>query len=996
MRIGTPVATMGIRGTVGGVTTANDGTVHFYVSQSATGAVIINAQGQVIANVVQDGPMIVVRPAGPLQVIAEEVQKSPAQLALELAALQQIVSIKAVGDQLLQQFFQQQNPNNPNPQSPQNGPHTQIQIDLHNNVNNAGAGDPTGLGANNPFDQATIHLPQNDPNDPVLPTPVVDLLHANLPPITFAPLIAAVQEDHTLTFSGVKAISVYDVDTTVITVTVTATHGLLSLSGVAGLSFIAGNGANAASMTFSGTQAAINAALDGMTYKPAADYNGPASLTITAQDDGSHSITTSVPIAVTSVNDAPVLAHASGVSLAYTQNGPAAAIDGTLTLSDADSTTLTGATVTISGNFHPGEDVLGFVNQLGITGSFAPQTGVLTLTGTASLAEYQAALRSVTFSNTSDSPPGAARTISFQVDDGASEHSASNIVNTIVEVTAVNDAAPVLSLTGSVEDQFNERAYNLNSGTSNWPTNWIENENGDYTSSPTTGEIQIKCDPAISDGNYRLFLSDDDNESGPADTIQRTADLSGATTATLTFDYRLQIAAGDPSDVVKIWASADGSNFTLVGQVGATGYGSFVDSDYHQFSVDISNYISGTTTIRFSVDDGVDDGDLFFVDNVRIASSGSEYTTGVVNDSKSVAVFGGNPAIVDDDSAHLASALILATLDGHQNYETYSADQLTVDVQALSGATGNGFSGSWQGLSWQFSGGSNGLSLSVTGEASLSTYEQLIAAVRFATNSGNDADRIFTLTVNDGTHDSAPVTSTVSVHVDEAPTFDTSSLTTVGNEIQTLVTALAVIDGDAGSDPMTFSMNAVDGTLSFFDAGSGVTVGGSDTGTLTGRGALSAINAALTNGIVYTSANQEPLVSSALATIDDGHGKTDTVNFVFTNGTVTGPVTLEGTSGKDMIFAAGMDATLTGNGGSDTFVFKADNGGVAHVTDFEVANDFLQISSSIFASVDAVLASAHADGSNTVINTPGNGTLILNGVDNTAFQSIDHSHIIIV
>ena len=117
MKIGTPVATMAIRGTVGGVTTANDGTVNFYVSQSATGAVVLDRSGTIIANVVQDGPLIIVRPVGPLQVLAEEVQKSPAQLATELSALQQIVSIQAVGQQIIQQFFKQ-DPNatpNPNP-----------------------------------------------------------------------------------------------------------------------------------------------------------------------------------------------------------------------------------------------------------------------------------------------------------------------------------------------------------------------------------------------------------------------------------------------------------------------------------------------------------------------------------------------------------------------------------------------------------------------------------------------------------------------------------------------------------------------------------------------------------------------------------------------------------------------------------------------------------------------------------------------------------------
>lgn len=350
MRIGTPVATMGIRGTVGGVTTANDGTVHFYVSQSATGAVIINEQGQIIANVVQDGPMIVVRPAGPLQVIAEEVQKSPAQLALELQALQQIVSIKAIGDQLLQQFFQQQNPNNPNPQSPQNGPHTQIQIDLHTNPNNTNGDDPPPAGDNRPFDQAAVHLPSTDPNDTRPPTPIVDLLHTNLPPVTFAPTIASVKEDQALTFSGPKAIALFDADSTALTVTLTVTHGMLHLAGIAGLTFSVGNGADAATMTFSGTQAAINAALNGMIFKPAADYNGAAALTITTQDEGSHPITTSVPIAVTAVNDAPVLSPSapSSTLTAADTNGAGMTVAALLAghVTDADAGAVAGIAVT--------------------------------------------------------------------------------------------------------------------------------------------------------------------------------------------------------------------------------------------------------------------------------------------------------------------------------------------------------------------------------------------------------------------------------------------------------------------------------------------------------------------------------------------------------------------------------------------------------------------------------------------------------------------------
>jgi Ca2+-binding RTX toxin-like protein len=320
-------------------------------------------------------------------------------------------------------------------------------------------------------------------------------------------------------------------------------------------------------------------------------------------------------------------------------------------------------------------------------------------------------------------------------------------------------------------------------------------------------------------------------------------------------------------------------------------------------------------------------------------------------------------------------------------------------LNLLDGATRDPYTfiSSWQGLTWEYMNGPNGLFINITGDDNLANYEQLLAAVRFTTNSGTLDDRVFQLTVNDGEHDSAPVTSTVSVHIDEAPVFNTAGLAAASDAIHALVTGLAVIDGDAGTDPMSFSMTAQDGTLSFFGTTNGVTVGGSGTDTLTGAGTLTAINTALTNGLLYTSTNPQPPVSSALATIDDGHGKTDTVNFVFANGTVTGPVTLAGTGGKDVVFSAGTDATLTGNGGADTFVFAADNGGTAHITDFGVLDDFLQISHTIFATADAVLASAH-DGGNgsTVISTAAQGSLVLDGVDSTTFQSIDHSHIIIV
>ncbi len=187
------------------------------------------------------------------------------------------------------------------------------------------------------------------------------------------------------------------------------------------------------------------------TYTPAADGfgTGYASFQFRVQDDGGTAnggadtdpLANTITFDVTAVNDPPVLGI-SGGTLAYTENGAATAIDNGLTVSDADSTNLTGATVSISANFASGQDVLAFTNQLGITGSWNAGTGVLTLSGTTTVANYQAALRSITYVNTSDAPSTATRTVSFVVNDGTANSTAAT---RNISVAAVNDAA-----TGSV------------------------------------------------------------------------------------------------------------------------------------------------------------------------------------------------------------------------------------------------------------------------------------------------------------------------------------------------------------------------------------------------------------------------------------------------------------------------------------------------------------------------------------------------------------------
>ncbi len=138
---------------------------------------------------------------------------------------------------------------------------------------------------------------------------------------------------------------------------------------------------------------------------------------------------------------APVVTASVGTTAA-TENVPLA-VDTGITVTDTDSTNMASGTVTVGSGYTAGQDVLAFTNQNGITGSWNAPT--LTLTGSATKANWQTALRSITYNNTSNTPNTGNRTINFVVNDGSVN---SNTAAKTVSVAAVNDA-PVNSVPGT-------------------------------------------------------------------------------------------------------------------------------------------------------------------------------------------------------------------------------------------------------------------------------------------------------------------------------------------------------------------------------------------------------------------------------------------------------------------------------------------------------------------------------------------------------------------
>jgi VCBS repeat-containing protein len=134
----------------------------------------------------------------------------------------------------------------------------------------------------------------------------------NVTPINDAPANdvpggQAVNEDEVLILSGASAIRIADVDAGVspLEVILSAAHGRLTLAAVAGLDFLAGDGSADRAMTFTGTIAAINAALNGLSYAPDPGFNGADAIAIATSDLGGLTDSGTISINVAAVNDAP-------------------------------------------------------------------------------------------------------------------------------------------------------------------------------------------------------------------------------------------------------------------------------------------------------------------------------------------------------------------------------------------------------------------------------------------------------------------------------------------------------------------------------------------------------------------------------------------------------------------------------------------------------------------------------------------------------------------
>jgi uncharacterized repeat protein (TIGR01451 family) len=186
-------------------------------------------------------------------------------------------------------------------------------------------------------------------------------------------------------------------------------------------------------------------------------------------------------------------------------------------------------------------------------------------------------------------------------------------------------------------DQFSSVSYSRNDGSQNWAGNWIEtNDDG----SPSNGYISVVSTSLQLTGG------------GSLPRIEREANLSALTSATLTFDYSQSGTESSDTLVVEV-SNNGGTSWTTIQTI--LGGGSS-----QAFSTDVSTYISSNFRVRLTVDANRTN-DKFSVDNVQIEgcvtlSSVDHYAISYPNGNPGVTCEAQKVRITGHTSADVATA----------------------------------------------------------------------------------------------------------------------------------------------------------------------------------------------------------------------------------------------------------------------------------------------------------------------------------------------------
>jgi hypothetical protein len=164
---------------------------------------------------------------------------------------------------------------------------------------------------------------------------------------------------------------------------------------------------------------------------------------------------------------------------------------------------------------------------------------------------------------------------------------------------------------GTYRDEFNNQVYSGNDGTLNWVNDWEEINESD---GPNLNDERVFADLYESPPmpTYQLHVRDND---GGGEGVMRRLNLSGAASATLSFDYK-PAGLDNASDYASVQMSTSGTAGPWTEVVRFAGPAN--ETAYQPYSTNISTFISADAVLRIITSPNMGSSDYVFFDNIQI------------------------------------------------------------------------------------------------------------------------------------------------------------------------------------------------------------------------------------------------------------------------------------------------------------------------------------------------------------------------------------------
>jgi VCBS repeat-containing protein len=536
-----------------------------------------------------------------------------------------------------------------------------------------------------------------------------------------------------------------------------------------------------------------------------------------SQNGGTTAFSTATETAalnVFSINDAPFLDLNGGGSgntnfnTTFSEDGGAVRIvDTDLSIDDVDDNNLESARAVLTNPLDSTAESLAVdTGVTGITAVYSTTSGILSLTGSAPLANYQTVLRTLSYNNSSQDPDNTARTVEITVNDGTSN---SNQTTSFVTINAINDN-PIL--VNNVTLLVNE------GGSATVAVTRLQVTDVDNTASeiiytvitpPSHGDLLLSSSPLSTNDTFTQAdidnsLVDYNHDASESDSDSFTftiSDSSGGTIGVTPFDISVNAdndapllavnaslnldehaASSIPNSLLSV-TDVDNTAVQLIYRLETAPVNgdlllnnlllltndTFTQADINNNKLSYAHDGSETTNdnFTFAVEDssgGTIDSTIFAISinpvndppsiDLNGTAVGINFTADFIEDGGSVIIADSTSIVFDADDVTLLTAAAILT-----NRPDGSVESLSVNTN------GTNISASYNPTTGV---------LSLTGADTISHFQTVLRSLRYnnAAQDPTTTDRVVNVTVHDESTSSNVATSTITIHaVNDLPSL---------------------------------------------------------------------------------------------------------------------------------------------------------------------------------------------------------------------------------